>query len=268
MAIDELDMKPRELRAGGSRGTVLALAGALASDVFFEDVAAQPSLDGVRLVAATLPGYAGTPATEDDSVEAFAAQAYDAAAELGAGVVAGHSLGANVAIEMAGSGRFRGSLVLISPSFSRRDESIVPRVLDRLSTVFGNWPYTLVLKLIGRMLEGEVPADRLPALAAELQRNDPRFVRHHTRIYLRYLDRHGSLVGTLLRLRAPDAGRVRRERRRQAPGRGAPCARGVPAGDARHGARYRPFLAQHPSGPDRRAPRRGDHCSRVRWGAW
>lgn len=197
MAIDELDMKPRELRAGGSRGTVLALAGALASDVFFEDVAAQPSLDGVRLVAATLPGYAGTPATEDDSVEAFAAHAYDAAAELGARVVAGHSLGANVAIEMAGSGRFRGSLVLISPSFSRRDESIVPRVLDRLSTVFGHWPYTLVLKLIGRMLDGEVPADRLPALAAELQRNDPRFVRHHTRIYLRYLDRHGSLVGTL-----------------------------------------------------------------------
>ncbi len=64
---------------------MLALAGALASDVFFEDVAAQPVLDGVRLVAATLPGYAGTPSPEDDSVEAFAAQAYDAAAELGAG---------------------------------------------------------------------------------------------------------------------------------------------------------------------------------------
>ena len=190
-------MKPRELRAGGSRGTVLALAGALASDVFFEDVAAQPALDGVRLVAATLPGYAGTPAPDDDSVEAIAAQAYAAAAELGAEVVTGHSLGANVAIEMAAAGRFRGSLVLISPSFSRRDESIVPRALDRLSTVFGHWPYALVLKLIGRMLHGVVPVDRVPALAAELRRNDPRFVRRHTRVYLRYLDRHGSLVDTL-----------------------------------------------------------------------
>lgn len=190
-------MKPRELRAGGSRGTVLALPGALASDVFFEDVAAEPGLDGMRLVGATLPGYAGAPAIVDDSIEGYAAAARDLAAELGAGVVAGHSLGANVAIEMAGSGRFRGSLVLISPSFSRSDESIVPRALDRLSTVFGHWPYALVLKLIGRMLHGAVPADRVPALAAELRRNDPRFVRRHTRIYLRYLDRHRSLVDTL-----------------------------------------------------------------------
>jgi pimeloyl-ACP methyl ester carboxylesterase len=187
----------RELRSAGERGTALLLPGALASDVFFEDVAAEAELEGLRLVATTLPGYAGTSPPADDSVEASAAAACELAGRLGASVVAGHSFGAVVAIEMAASGRYRGALVLISPSFSRRDESIVPRVLDRLSTVFGHLPYTLVLKLIGRMLGGAVPPDRVAPLAAELSRNDPRFLRRNTRTFLRYLDRHGSLVDRL-----------------------------------------------------------------------
>jgi pimeloyl-ACP methyl ester carboxylesterase len=184
----------RELRPGGSRGTALLLPGALASDVFFEDVAAAPGVEGMRLVATTLPGYAGTPPPADDSVEATAAAACELAHQLGADVVAGHSFGAVVAIEMAASGRYGGALVLISPSFSRRDESIVPRVLDRLSTALGHLPYALVLKLIGRMLGGTVPPHREAPLAAELRRNDPRFVRRNTRTFLRYLDRHGTLV--------------------------------------------------------------------------
>jgi pimeloyl-ACP methyl ester carboxylesterase len=98
------------------------------------------------------------------------------AAELGASVVVGHSLGADVALEMTASTGFNGSLVLISPSFSRRDESIVPRVLDRLAPVLGHLPYALVLRLIGGMLKGALPEGRAPALAAELRRNDARFV--------------------------------------------------------------------------------------------
>ena len=187
----------RELRPAGDRGTALLLPGALASGVFFEDVAAAPGVEGMRLVATTLPGYAGTPPPADDSVEASAAAACELADQLGAAVVAGHSFGAVVAIEMATSGGYGGALVLISPSFSRRDESIVPRVLDRLSTVLGHLPYTLVLKLIGRVLGGVVPPDRVAPLAAELRRNDPRFVRRNTRTFLRYLDRHGTLVHRL-----------------------------------------------------------------------
>jgi len=186
----------RELRSG-DRGAVLMLAGALASHVFFEDVAAEPGLDGLRVVAATLPGYAGTPPPKDDSIEAYARGAGELAAELGATVVAGHSLGANVALEMAASSGFDGSLVLISPSFSRRDESIVPRALDRLARVLGHWPYALAVRLIGGMLKGAVPDDRRPALAAELRRNDPRFVRRNTRTYLHYQDRHADLAHRL-----------------------------------------------------------------------
>jgi pimeloyl-ACP methyl ester carboxylesterase len=91
-------------------------------------------------------------------------------------------------------GPFAGSLVLLSPSFSRKDESIVPRALDRLATVFGHIPFALALKMIGGMLKGGVPDNRVEALAGELQKNDPRFVRRNMHSVLGYYDRHGTLV--------------------------------------------------------------------------
>jgi pimeloyl-ACP methyl ester carboxylesterase len=134
-------------------------------------------------------------------VEAYAGQAgklaADLGADLGADVVVGHSVGANIAIEMGAVGPFPGPLVLLSPSFSRKDESIVPRALDRLAAVFGYLPFALVLKMIGGMLKGGVPDDRVEALAAELQKNDPRFVRRNMHSVLRYYDRHGTLVPRL-----------------------------------------------------------------------
>jgi pimeloyl-ACP methyl ester carboxylesterase len=180
-----------------ARHTALLLPGALASHVFFEDLAAEPRLSPVRLLATTLPGYAGSAHPDDDSIETYARQAGKLAAEFGADVVVGHSVGANVAIEMAAAGEFSGPLVLLSPSFSRRDESIVPRVLDRFAAVFGHLPFTLALKMAGSMLKGRVPDDRLGALTAELRKNDPRFVRRNLHTLLSYYERYGTLVPRL-----------------------------------------------------------------------
>jgi len=83
--------------------------------------------------------------------------------------------------------------VLISPSFSREDESKFPRALDRLSRVLGHLPYSLMFKLIGPAMRSSLPAHRSDELVADLRNNDPRFVRRQTRLYLEYLDRHGSL---------------------------------------------------------------------------
>jgi pimeloyl-ACP methyl ester carboxylesterase len=77
---------------------------------------------------------------------------------------------------------------------SRKDESIVPRALDRLSRVLGHLPYTLVLKLIGPAVGSGLPPARREALVNELKKNDPRFLRAQTHSYLAYLDRHGSLA--------------------------------------------------------------------------
>ena len=187
----------REFGPKESDRTALFLPGALASHNFIEDVAAVPDIATVRLVATTLPGYAGTPAPADDRIETYASQAGRLAATVGADIVVGHSLGANVALEMAAAREFSGPLILISPSFSRKDESIAPRALDKLSRVLGHLPYSLVLKLIGGMLKGNVPENRQAALAAEFKKNDPRSVRRLTHTVMRYYDSHGNLAPRL-----------------------------------------------------------------------
>ena len=58
---------------------------------------------------------------------------------------------------MAAAGEFSGPLVLLSPTFSRRDESIFPRVLDRLGRVLGNLPFAVMFKIIGPAMRAACP---------------------------------------------------------------------------------------------------------------
>ena len=175
---------------------VLLLPGALATPRFYDDLLADPSISDapIRFVATTLPGFGGTSPLDDMSMESYAALASRIAADLGCDAVVGHSLGANVAIEMASAGQFSGPLVLLSPSFSRKDESMFPRTLDRLSSVLGHVPYSLMLKVIGPAMKSGLPPARRDVLIDELKRNDPRFLRRQTHLYLTYLDHHGSLA--------------------------------------------------------------------------
>lgn len=180
--------------------TLLLLPGGLATAAFYDDVIAEQALRHapLRLVATTLPGHGGTTAPADVGLENYARMAARLAADLGCDVVVGHSLGANVAIEMACISEFRGSLVLLSPSFSRQDESRFLRALDRLAGVFGHLPFTAMLAMMGpAMTNMHVPAVRRDALLAEIRKNDPRFVRRAIRRYFEYLDRHGSVAQRL-----------------------------------------------------------------------
>jgi pimeloyl-ACP methyl ester carboxylesterase len=191
-----------EVRDHGSQGashSALCLPGGLCSDEFFADVLAQPSLAeaGIRLVTTTLPGYGASPPTPDHGIEGYAAGATRLAETFGCDAVVGHSLGANVAIEMAGSGAFTGPLVLLSPSFSRPDEALFLRVMDRVARVLGALPYAAMLKVIGPAMKSEIPEARYEALVAEMQKNDPAFARSQVRLYFEYLDRHGSVASRL-----------------------------------------------------------------------
>jgi pimeloyl-ACP methyl ester carboxylesterase len=182
----------------------LASWGALLA-TFYDDLIAEPALQraSIRFAATTLPGFGGTAPLDDVGVENYARVAGSLAAELGCDAVVGHSLGANVALELVGSGAFKGPVVLLSPSLSREDESKFPRALDVLSRVLGHLPYSLMLKLIGPAMKSSLPPARRDALIAELRNNDPRFLRRQTRGYLAYLDRHGSLVSRLGGVDAP-----------------------------------------------------------------
>jgi pimeloyl-ACP methyl ester carboxylesterase len=62
--------------------------------VFYRDLMAEQALEGVHLVAATLPGHGGTIPPRDLRVENYARLASELAVDLGADVVVGHSMGA------------------------------------------------------------------------------------------------------------------------------------------------------------------------------
>jgi pimeloyl-ACP methyl ester carboxylesterase len=187
----------RQSGPAGADRTVLLLPGALSTAMFYEDLMAEPALAGIRLVAATLPGQGGTPAPDDLSIGNYARLAAYLAGELGCHVVVGHSLGANVALEMAATGRFTGPLVLLAPSLSRTDESMFPRVLDRLGRILGDLPFAAAIRMIGPAMRSSLPPARRDAMVAVLRRNEPRVMRRHLRAYLGYLDHHGSVAGRL-----------------------------------------------------------------------
>jgi len=189
-----------DIRTSGpadAANTVLLLPGSLATAVFYEDLMAEPALAGVRLVAATLPGQGGTPVIGDLSVESYATLAGQLAASLGADAIVGHSTGANVAIEMAATGTFTGPLVLLAPSLSRRDESLVPRILDKLGLVLGPLPFALLRAIMGPALASSFRPSHRAALLAAFRRNSPSLMRTHLHAYLSHLDRHGSVAPRL-----------------------------------------------------------------------
>jgi pimeloyl-ACP methyl ester carboxylesterase len=167
---------------------------------------AAPALAGLRLVAATLPGHAGTPPAADCTVEHHALLAAELARQRRCETVMGFSMGATVALEMAVSGQHSGPVVLAGISLSATDEPAFFRGLVRVSPRLGDLPVALLMRLAATMAarSGDVPVEHRGALVAGLRRND----RHH-------LGRSMAAYATYLGAYADPAGRL--------------CAAGVPA---------------------------------------
>src|SRR6478609_4173142 len=125
-----MDWDRRDSGPADAERTVLLLPGGMCTAGQYEELMAEPSLADYHLVAVTLPGNGGTQPPPDLSIENYARMTAELAADLGCDAVLGFSMGANVALEMAGSGAFKGPLVLLAPSFSRADEALFIRVVD------------------------------------------------------------------------------------------------------------------------------------------
>src|SRR3954452_2347966 len=168
--------------------TVLLLPGGMCSARSYLELSQQPSLSKLRLVAATMPGHAGAPPPDDYSPEAYGRITAELAAETGADVVVGFSMGANVALEMAEKGLFTGPTVLLGISLSLPDESAFFLSVVRLSNVVGTWPLALLKKGVGSMVKKlPVPPARQAELAADFGRNDTKALRKGLAEYLKWL---------------------------------------------------------------------------------
>jgi pimeloyl-ACP methyl ester carboxylesterase len=126
--------------------TVLLLPGGMCSARSYAEVMAEPSLQGVRLIAATMPGHAGAPPPDDFSAEHYVQITAELAKSKGVDVVAGFSMGAQVAFNMVVSGAFAGPVVLLGISLSSPDEPLFFRAIIRLGSVLGTLP-AAVLKM-------------------------------------------------------------------------------------------------------------------------
>ena len=158
--------------------TVLLLPGGMCSARSYLEVAQQPSLSGLRLVAATMPGMAGAPSPDDYSHEAYGQVTAELAVETGADVVVGFSMGANAALEIAEKKLFTGPTVLLGISLSLPDESAFLINVVRLSSVLGRLPMALMKMGVGSMVKKiPVPPDRQAELAADFGRNNTRDMR-------------------------------------------------------------------------------------------
>jgi pimeloyl-ACP methyl ester carboxylesterase len=184
---------------------VLMIPGGLCTTEFYVDVMAEPAVAGLGMVAVTMPGFGGTAAPDDVSMENYARLMAEFAAEAGCDVVVGHSMGANVAIEMAAAGLFSGPLVLLSPTFSRGDEAKFLGVMNTLGRVpgLGIAGWAGMLKLLPRAMKRELPPHRAEALAAAMSGNDPATCRRIVRRNYEYLDRYPSLVPRLCETAVP-----------------------------------------------------------------
>jgi pimeloyl-ACP methyl ester carboxylesterase len=180
---------------------VLLIPGGMCTTEFYADVMAEPALGaaGLRLIAVTLPGFGPTTPPADVSMENYARLMAGYAHDAGCQVVVGHSLGANVALEMAATGLFKGPVVLLSPAFSYGDESTFLAIVNQVGRVpvLGTLIWAGLLRVMPRMVRSGVPAERAQALAEAMSGNDPRAARRIVRAYYEYLAVHRTLTGRL-----------------------------------------------------------------------
>ena len=184
--------------------SVLLLPGGANAARSFDLVMADPALSGVRLVATTLPGMAGAPATGDVSVPALARRACELAEEQGCDVVAGFSHGATVALEMVLSGCFRGPVVLLGISPTTADEARFFRYVVRASQRVGSWPMALMLRLLPLMVRSATIAEpHKKDLIEDLKQNRADDSVRVSAVYLDYIDANADPAAALVASGAP-----------------------------------------------------------------
>ena len=200
----EVDWELRESGPPDGEPTVLLLPGGMCSAGSYAEVMTQPVLAGTRLIAATLPGHAGTPPPDDYSIENYARLAGELARKVGADVVVGFSIGGSVALEMVTSGSFAGPVVLLGISLSSKDEPVFFRAIVRLGSVLGTLPAGLLAKGAASMVKRiPVSAERQDELREDFGRNVSQHVRRVLNEYAVWLNHHEARAQRLCQAGVP-----------------------------------------------------------------
>ncbi len=181
----------------------LLLPGGFCTALTYIDVVAEPTLTEARIEtwAANPPGFGQNAApdrfgyaTTDyaDLIEEFAqAEALD--------TLVGHSLSANVLIEVAARNNYSGKIILLDPCLRYRNEYRGVRLLRRAEMIppLARRLYVAAGKNVRRSMQGLVRPDRLDMIVDDMQRVPPEENRAVINGYFDHLETYGSLAKRL-----------------------------------------------------------------------
>jgi len=189
---------------------VLLMPGLQGSDLVFARLMQAEALQqhGVHVVAGNPPGFKGLPVPPgfDYSVPAYAGLVEELAAAEGFALILGHSFAANVLIEVAARGRYRGKLVLVSPSLHRQAETKDLLMLDAMSRkpLLRGIVWWLTYRMMASVFKPYFDDPAALRAAVRDGRRIPRCVGRKILLgYFDHLDSHGDLAVRLLQTAIP-----------------------------------------------------------------
>lgn len=152
-------------------------------------------------LAANPPGFAtNTPPTGFTYATAeYAEMIEQLAATENLDMLVGHSLSANILIEVAARGNYKGPVILLGPCLRVRNEYRGVRILRKLETVppLARRAYRSVSKDFHRSMAGLIRPDRLDLITQDMQRTPPEQSRAVINGYFDHLEQYGTLANRL-----------------------------------------------------------------------
>ncbi|MBJ7331792.1 MAG: alpha/beta hydrolase [Solirubrobacteraceae bacterium] len=188
-------------RATGKR--VLLLPGGFCTALSFIDLVAEPALAdaGITTLAANPPGFrTNTPPDGFTCSTTEYAELVEALADAeNLDLLVGHSLGANILIEVAARGNYVGPVVLLGPCLRVKNEYRGVRVLRRLEFAppLARRAYRSMSADLHRSMAGLIRPDRLDVIVEDMQLTPPEQNRAVINGYFDHLEKYGTLAARL-----------------------------------------------------------------------
>lgn len=185
------------------RRRALLLPGGFCTALFYVDLVDQPALAaaGVATYAANPPGFRDNapPDGFGHSTGEYAELVEQLADDQKLDVLVGHSLSANILIEVAARGNYAGPIVLLGPCLRYRNEYRAVRLLRRLELIppLARRAYAATSKGFDRSMNGLIGPARLQLLVADMQLTPPEQNRAVINGYFDHLEQYGTLASRL-----------------------------------------------------------------------
>lgn len=189
---------------------ILLLPGLQGSDLVFSKLMSSPVLteSKIHCIAGNPPGFKGQPVPSgfNFSIESFASLYEHIAQEEKIDLIVGHSFSANVLIEVAARGNYKGKIMLISPSLYREAETKELLMLDSMSRkpALSGIMWWLTYQMMSSVFKPYFSDKNDLASAVDAGKKIPRSVGKQTLLgYFNHIDKHKSLSSRLLKTGIP-----------------------------------------------------------------